>query len=340
MRITIQSIILVALLGAPSIVHSQGLVPESINYQGVLVDALGNPLPDGNYEINFTIYNQATLGTAVWGPIEFDGGSTNGHRPQVPVVDGKYNVTLGPEDTSGRSIVTAFNGTTGENDLRFLEIAIEGTTLAPRQQLTSTPFAYSAQGMVPIGSILAHHTNMPGAASIAALKEMGFALCNGTTAASQGITDAVITGILPDLNVGDGTGRFLRGSTGTTGVLQEDQIQGHHHSASNHTHAVTAANHGHSITQFNHSHDITTRRGDTGDRTATEDGETGGGTHTAYTNYANLNITSISNQTISVSIQNQAVAVGDPTQGAHGAARVGTETRPKSMTVAWIIRVR
>ena len=32
-------------------------VPQTINYQGRLTDSLGNPVPDGNYQITFNIWN-------------------------------------------------------------------------------------------------------------------------------------------------------------------------------------------------------------------------------------------------------------------------------------------
>lgn len=341
MRITLWiSLILVTALVAPNL-HAQGWVPDSVDYQGRLVDTQGDPVDNGNYEMEFTIYDQNTGGSPIWGPIVFDGQAITGHRPQVPVVDGNYDVALGPEDTTSRRLSAAFNGTQTDNGSRFLEIKVEGEAIGSRQQLLSTPFSYAAGGMIPIGGIIAHHLSLPGAASLAALRQAGFALCDGDTAAGQGITDAVITGTLPNLNVGDGNGRFLRGTTDATGATQDDQIQGHSHEVPGHTHPATSHPHFHSTTTGSHSHSITTGEGDGGDRDLAADGDTGGGTHIAVTDSAAAEITALGETTITVNINDASLSIGDPTtDGVNGTPRIGNETRPKSMTIAWIIRVR
>ena len=79
---------------------------------------------------------------------------------------------------------------------------------------------HSRRGIVPIGSIVAHYFDQQGAASLGALRELGFAVCNGTTPGFQGIDDPVIIAPTPNLN---DTGRFLRGADpGYTGVMQDD----------------------------------------------------------------------------------------------------------------------
>jgi len=60
---------------------------------------------------------------------------------------------------------------------------------------------------VGVGSIIAHTTNLAGSETVLELQARGFALCDGSTPASQGITDAIITAATPNLN----GGRFLRG---------------------------------------------------------------------------------------------------------------------------------
>lgn len=72
---------------------------------------------------------------------------------------------------------------------------------------------------VGVGSIVAHTTNLAGSETVAEMQARGFALCNGTTPASQGITNALITVATPDLN----GGRFLRGgAAGQSGALEDD----------------------------------------------------------------------------------------------------------------------
>lgn len=114
--------------------------PELVNYQGLVNDANGQPLASATYTMSFSIFSTVSGGAAAWGPFLFDGGSGDGHGPLVLVKDGRYNVILGPMDTAGRSIVTAFEGT-GD---RYLEIAVGNNTITPRQQFLSVPYAFRA----------------------------------------------------------------------------------------------------------------------------------------------------------------------------------------------------
>lgn len=113
--------------------------PEYINYQGLLNGADGQPLPTGSYTMEFNIYDQANGGSLVWGPFHFDGAGGNGHGPLVPVVNGRFNVIIGPRDTAARSISEAFGGAA-----RFVEMRVNnGSPILPRQQFLSTPYAFA-----------------------------------------------------------------------------------------------------------------------------------------------------------------------------------------------------
>ena len=114
--------------------------PSYVNYQGLLNGANGQPLPTGNYTMEFNIYDQAQSGTRVWGPFLFDSGVATGHGPLVPVVSGRFNVIIGPQDTGGLPISTAFGDTN-----RFMEITVAGgPPILPRQQFLSTAYAFEA----------------------------------------------------------------------------------------------------------------------------------------------------------------------------------------------------
>jgi len=47
-------------------------IPKTINYQGFLSHTNNNPVPDGNYNITFKLYNVATGGTALWTETQAD----------------------------------------------------------------------------------------------------------------------------------------------------------------------------------------------------------------------------------------------------------------------------
>jgi hypothetical protein len=115
-------------------------VPPLVNYQGRLSNPDGSPLATTNYQISFSIYDAASSGNLIWGPEIFDGASGAGHGAMIPVVQGYFNVLLGPSDINGDPLTGAFNATN-----RFVEITV-GTNppIAPRQQILTTPFAFVA----------------------------------------------------------------------------------------------------------------------------------------------------------------------------------------------------
>lgn len=59
-------------------------IPRTRNYQGILTDANGSPLPDGDYTLTFRIYDVETGGAALW---------TEEHA--VLLARGLFNVILG-----------------------------------------------------------------------------------------------------------------------------------------------------------------------------------------------------------------------------------------------------
>src|SRR5690349_13640213 len=79
-------------------------VPGFMNFQGQLMGASGNPLATGDYELTFRILDAAEGGSVVWGPQVLDGAGSVGHGPKIPVVQGYFNVILGPQDTAGRPL--------------------------------------------------------------------------------------------------------------------------------------------------------------------------------------------------------------------------------------------
>ncbi len=59
-------------------------IPPTISYQGVLTDAGGNIVPDGNYTLTFKLYETPTGGTPFWQ-----------EQQNVAVANGIFNVILG-----------------------------------------------------------------------------------------------------------------------------------------------------------------------------------------------------------------------------------------------------
>lgn len=107
---------------------AQTSLGSAITYQGQLKNA-GSP-STGNFNMVFALWNDATLSAPAnkIGPtLTFDGAG--GNPPPVSVTNGLFTVSL---DFGAAS----FNG-----DKRWLEISVNGSTLAPRQELAAAPYA-------------------------------------------------------------------------------------------------------------------------------------------------------------------------------------------------------
>ncbi len=98
-------------------------VPTSISYQGQLLDASDNPVPDGNYTIAFSIYDQAVGGTQLW--TEFQ---------TVAIADGLFAANLGT--------VIPLNEGLFSSATRYLGVRLSGDVeITPRTMLVSVPYA-------------------------------------------------------------------------------------------------------------------------------------------------------------------------------------------------------
>jgi len=112
----------------------------TINYQGRLADAGGNPITDV-VTLQFAFYDSDVDGSLLWGP-EI--------HPNVSVTEGLFSVRLGSQPVPGGIDTSVLSG----GDV-WLETVVEGETLSPREKLTAVPYAMQAGTAltVPDGSI-------------------------------------------------------------------------------------------------------------------------------------------------------------------------------------------
>lgn len=108
----------------------------------------------------------------------------------------------------------------------------------------------AAFGLVPIGGVIAVFTGMAGCP--APSTTYGWALCNGTTAGSQGVASPTIAGTLPAIN----SGAFIRGATSswasgaasggadTYDISHTHTGPSHTHTGPSHTHTGPSHTHG------------------------------------------------------------------------------------------------
>lgn len=136
---------------------------STLNFQGRLLSSSGNVVPDGNYNLEFKIYDGGTNGGPV-GAGELNSGTLlwietrdfPGTDDRVRVVNGYFSVTLGS--------VTAFPGTINWDQELWLTMNVggsgttpawDGEMLAPsnkRTKLTAVPYAFRAKSALGVAS--------------------------------------------------------------------------------------------------------------------------------------------------------------------------------------------
>jgi hypothetical protein len=140
-RVSANDEITVASLHAPVTIDESAQTDKRMTYQGMLLNASGQPVQDGSYTMTFSIYDSSTGGLPLWS-YEFNAGQGNG----VIVTNGLFTVLL-PVGKDGNAESSIF---TGKN--LWLGVRVEGDAEAtPRQPLLYVPYAYWARNADSLG---------------------------------------------------------------------------------------------------------------------------------------------------------------------------------------------
>jgi len=101
-------------------------IPRMLSYQGKLTDSLGNPVPDGNYQLTLRLYTQETGGSPFWTEID-----------TVMVKKGLFSVLLG-----ARNPITSIPDAGGV----YLSLQV-GTNpeLTPRLRIVSSAYSFLSE---------------------------------------------------------------------------------------------------------------------------------------------------------------------------------------------------
>jgi hypothetical protein len=124
-RIALPLVVWLCLSIFASIPSAFAAVPGEVNYQGLLLDDLGDPI-NGTADFEFRLYDVDAGGTALW---------SEAHAA-VPVVDGVYDVALGS--------ITPISASVLAGGTLYLEIDVDTETLSPRQRLLAVPYSMRA----------------------------------------------------------------------------------------------------------------------------------------------------------------------------------------------------
>ncbi|MBV2090751.1 MAG: hypothetical protein AB2604_01485 [Candidatus Thiodiazotropha taylori] len=193
--------------------------PSLVNYQGFLRDADGSPVAASGaetHQIEVNIYADSAGTQLVWGPQVF---------LNVPVVNGRFGIILGHEDSNAVSIINAL-----QSSERYIGIKVDTEPeIEPRQRILSAPYAISAGNGVAIGTVISslltpeqYALNVGDASTCASISNNSncrWAYADGRSV--QGSTYATIV----SQNVPDMRDRFLRGKgtlSTSLGGLQDD----------------------------------------------------------------------------------------------------------------------
>ena len=131
MRRSIMPVILLLAIILVVVTATTAGVPPAMNYQGKLLDPVGDPVPDGTYLIRFGLSTEPD-NELFW----------NSDPMDVTTTDGLFSTFIGFDPTDASMF--------RDHALLFLSISIdEGagdlTELLPRTLVTTSPFAFHAQ---------------------------------------------------------------------------------------------------------------------------------------------------------------------------------------------------
>ncbi len=116
--------VLLALALAGIVASADAEVPRTVSYQGLLRNADGTLVPNGNYQLTFRLYGAAAGGTALWTELQ-----------TVPVAEGVCAATLGSVTVLDLPFDTPY----------WLGVSVGANPeLTPRVALTAVPFALRA----------------------------------------------------------------------------------------------------------------------------------------------------------------------------------------------------
>ncbi len=177
---------------------------DSLNFQARLQTAAGGIAPDGNYNVEFKLYDAASGGTLLW-------TETRTTTDKVRVANGYLTVNLGD--------VTAFPGTMPWDQQLYLTMNIGGTGAAswdgemdPRLKLTAVPYAFNAK---TASQLVTTNGALSGTLSIQA-----------PTGGSQifQLTDQGAAGTFNILTAASGTDGYVKLQTSTPGTQQTGNL--------------------------------------------------------------------------------------------------------------------
>jgi len=124
MQKLIKLIMIVAIVG---LTVQAADIPELLSYQGRVYDVLDEPIADGDHTVVFTLFNAETSGSSLWT-----------ETATVQTQNGLFSHLIGSVNPTGNPLTSFhFNA----NAELYVEINVDGETIAPRTALTSSAYS-------------------------------------------------------------------------------------------------------------------------------------------------------------------------------------------------------
>ncbi len=201
--------------------HAATGINKTINYQGKLMDASGNLVADGDYDMIFVIYDSATAGNQLWSASTTNGlptGTTS--TLSVTVSDGLFSILLGDESTDQ----VAFPANLFNNDELYLGVTIGADSeMTPRKRLSAVPYAFNSE---MLQGQYASSSDLGDDATLFALNQASSSAPYTTRTAlyieSQGLSNSLDFLIRANNGTDDVFSISRQGNVTTTGNLQVD----------------------------------------------------------------------------------------------------------------------
>ena len=178
-RFTVLAVLVVALVGAAP--GALADAPDSIGYQGLVLDASGLALP-GPVELRVEIYDQATDGSLLYGEL----------HTGVVLAEGVFNVSIG----TGTLLApfATFDESVFDSPDRYVEVRVNDEIMSPRQRLDSVPYALQARVSETASSVAEGSVTNAGLAGGIELSKLGGSFCvfrNGGSCPAGFVDDAI-----------------------------------------------------------------------------------------------------------------------------------------------------
>ena len=186
-------------------------IRDTLTYQGKIVNADGVPPPDGNYNLQFKIFDSQTSGNLLWTEI-WDGQAHTGHgtTSQVNVSQGVFTVELNSLCRNWVGDCSSNGGVTFAQDSFYLQVELDYDTngtfeevFAPRKRFTATPYSMNAD-------------------KLDGRESSDFVLKSGATMSGELLTPKITDNSIIAYYQFNGTAKNSSASSGLDGSLQGD----------------------------------------------------------------------------------------------------------------------